>query len=78
MSFLTHWPWREAQFYVVEMSAKFDTFYRKFGNLYQSYKFNTSFTGDISVHKTDESPCPCGAFILLKRKRQIISIIIVY
>lgn len=67
MSSLTHWLWREAQFYVTEMRAKFDTFHG-FGKLYQSYNFSALFTGDVSVHKTDQSPCLCGASSIKKRK----------
>lgn len=73
MSFLTYWLWREARFYVVEMRAKFDTLYRRSGNLYQSHNLNALFTGDIAVHKIDQSLCPCGAFFLL-RERQMISL----
>lgn len=56
------------QFYVIEMSAKCDTLYRKFVNLYQSYNFSASFTGDISVPETDKSPCPCGLLFFWREK----------
>lgn len=48
------------QFHVVEMSAKYDTLYRKFGNLYQSYNL-------LKIYQCTKVPALVGFYSFEER-----------